>query len=247
MYEYLISIGFFIVIFLKVYLKHETIIVSIDGNIGSGKSTLVEYLKNNCQKEITIMKYFIFPKSFKIKFLQEPVDEWLSIKGINDENILDCFYEDKTRYAYLFQNFAFITRYNLLKSAINKNENQIIFIERSTETDKNVFAKMLHSKGDMCLLEYKIYNYWYKLLKIPIDKEIYLDVNPSICHDRIMNRGRESEESINVTYLSELKLFHDKWLLELPKNKVKIINGNNKNTKEYLKNLKESIINFVKN
>ena len=246
MIEYIVSAIVYVIIFFKVYYISETIVVSIDGNIGSGKSTLIEYLKNNCQKNVFIMKYFIFPKFFKIEFLQEPVDEWLSIKGVNDENILDCFYDDKSRWGYLFQNLAFITRYKLLKNAMNKNENKIIFIERSTETDKHVFAKMLHSNNDMTTLEYHIYNYWYKVFAIPIDKEIYLDVKPAICSKRIKKRGRESEKEIDISYLNELNEFHGDWILTLPQKTVKIINGNENYTKQYMKNIMHGIMKFIK-
>ena len=246
MFEYIVSFIVFVIIHYKIYLKKETIIVSIDGNIGSGKSTLVEYLKNNCKKEIIIMKYYIFAKRFKINFIQEPVDEWLSIKGINDENILDCFYEDKSRYSYLFQNFAFITRFNLLKNALNQSEDQIIFVERSMETDKNVFAKMLHLNNDLSTLEYKIYNYWYKIFNIPIDKKIYLDVEPTICMERINKRGRESESNIEVTYLNDLKKYHDDWLLGSDNKSIKIINGNVKYSKQYMDNIMKRILKFIK-
>ena len=246
MLEYLVSAIVYVIIIYKIYYTRETIIVSVDGNIGSGKSTLVEYLKNNCKKNLTIRRFFIFPKSFKIEFLQEPVDKWLSIKGVNDENILDCFYEDKNRWGYLFQNLAFITRYKILKDAINKNENQIIFVERSTETDKNVFAKMLHSNNDMTTLEYNIYNYWYKMFPISIDKKIYLDVTPNICSKRIKKRGRESEKGIDILYLNKLKEFHDNWLLTLPKNCVKIVNGNINYSKQHMNNTMHDIIAFIK-
>ncbi len=47
-------------------------LISIEGNIGSGKSTLVEYLKS-------LNKYI---------FVDEPVNEWLSIKDKDGMNAL---------------------------------------------------------------------------------------------------------------------------------------------------------------
>ena len=49
-------------------------IFSVDGNIGSGKSTLIKKLKKELIKIYNI----------NVIYLQEPVDEWKSIK---DENI----------------------------------------------------------------------------------------------------------------------------------------------------------------
>ena len=74
----------------------------IEGNIGSGKSTLMEYLQ-------TLDEY----KIHKIKTLKEPVDEWKQvIDKDTKKNILDYFYSDSKRWGYLFQMNAFITVLN---------------------------------------------------------------------------------------------------------------------------------------
>ena len=58
------------------------IIVSFDGNIGSGKSSIVHYFEKNfdkfCNKK---------GKNYNICFLQEPVSIWESIKDENGKNI----------------------------------------------------------------------------------------------------------------------------------------------------------------
>ena len=81
----------------------DKILISIEGNIGSGKSTLVNILKT---------KY-----SDNILFVDEPVKEWNSIK-MNDKNIIQHFYSDQTKNGYLFQSVAFITRLKRLTDAI---------------------------------------------------------------------------------------------------------------------------------
>ena len=58
----------------------KPIIISVEGNIGSGKSTLVKLMKSQ------------FPSC---KFLFEPVDTWLKTTDSDDQNILDKFYQDK--------------------------------------------------------------------------------------------------------------------------------------------------------
>ena len=91
-----------IVTFLALCIKKKKpIIISIDGNIGSGKSTLINILKDEFRFDENII------------FLDEPVNEWLQIND-GTTNILDYFYNDKKRWAYTFQNLAFITRSKLL-------------------------------------------------------------------------------------------------------------------------------------
>ena len=58
---------------LKYIYLSMNFIFSIEGNIGSGKSTLVDILKNHVPK--------IDMEHFKFIYLQEPVDEWKEIKN----------------------------------------------------------------------------------------------------------------------------------------------------------------------
>ena len=60
-------------------------IFSVEGNIGSGKSTFVEHLKN---------WYSTFGGNTKVIFLKEPVKTWDSIKDAKGENIIEKFYKD---------------------------------------------------------------------------------------------------------------------------------------------------------
>ena len=57
-------------------------IISIDGNIGSGKSTFVQKMKQE------------FNDNNKIIFIDEPVDEWSNICDKNGETILSKFYKN---------------------------------------------------------------------------------------------------------------------------------------------------------
>ena len=132
--------GILFFITLKRNIFGKIYIFSIEGNIGSGKSTLVKKLKN------ANPNYY---------FLQEPVDIWKEITNSKNENILSKFYTDKKRYSYTFQNFAFITRICTLKNIINKIhrltsifKDKYLIVERSIYSDKHVFAKMLHDNNN---------------------------------------------------------------------------------------------------
>ena len=73
-------------------------LISIEGNIGTGKSILDKILKEK------------FNRNTNVKFLQEPVDQWLKLTDSDGTNILDKFYKDQKRWSYSFQMNAFITR-----------------------------------------------------------------------------------------------------------------------------------------
>ena len=107
-------------------------IISIEGNIGSGKSTLVHNLQSHFKN-----------KNINAIFIQEPVNIWNSIRD-NNGTILEQFYKDQEKFSFSFQMMAYISRLSVLKNAIKQNPNAIIITERSLYTDKFVFAKMLY-------------------------------------------------------------------------------------------------------
>ena len=153
-------------------------IISIDGNIGSGKSTFVQKMKQE------------FNDNNKIIFIDEPVDEWSNICDKNGETILSKFYKNQTKYAFSFQMMAFISRLNKIKSAYENNPDSIIITERSIYTDKYVFAKMLYDDDKMEEVEYKIYLQWFDSFAkdFPIEKIVYIKTDPEVCLERIAKR-----------------------------------------------------------
>ena len=187
-------------------------IISIEGNIGSGKSTIVR----NLQK---------YNKSNYI-FVEEPVKEWSTICDEVGETILSHFYRDSKQYSFQFQMMAYISRLNTLRTIIKKNPNSIIITERCLFTDKNVFAKMLYDSNDMTKIEYTIYNKWFDAFMedVSIDGIIYVETNPEICNRRIQLRNRNGE-SIPLDYLEKCDKYHNEWLktTSIP---VKVYDGN---------------------
>lgn len=180
-------------------------IISIEGNIGSGKSTLVRdlqlYFKN---KEI---------KDDKVIFLQEPVDVWNTIYDEKGNTILENFYRDQEKYGFSFQMMAYISRLSKIRETIKKYPNTIIITERSLYTDKYVFAKMLYDNEKIDEINYKIYLKWFNdfIDELPKHEFIYIKTNPDMCLERIKKRNR-SGENIELEYLINCDNYHDKML-----------------------------------
>ena len=178
-------------------------IIAIEGNIGVGKSTFTNILQKNFNDSIIV---------------SEPVDLWLDIKSTkSDENILGLFYKDIPRWGYTFQNMAYVTRMMKIQNGINSDKN-IVFLDRSLGTDKNVFEKMLYDDGLIIDIEHKIYELWsdFYINYINNDyiiKYIYLRCKPETAYERIQKRGRDEEKNITIDYLKKLHTYHEKWLL----------------------------------
>ena len=216
-------------------------IISIEGNIGSGKSTLLSNLRDTLKDKTDVI------------FLKEPVDEWEKIIDENGITMLEKFYSNQKEYSFPFQMMAYISRLALLKEAVGKNPNAIIITERSLYTDKMVFAKMLYESGNIEMINYKIYLKWFDTFasEFPVNKVIYVNASPEICHDRIVKRSRNGESSISLGYLINCHSYHNEMLnkdsISCVCNNQLVIDGNvdiyenNSQLKEWINN----IINFV--
>lgn len=192
--------------------------VSIEGNIGSGKSTLLDNLKN------------YYKNNNRVVFIKEPVQEWSKICDSNGNTMLQKFYEDQFKYAFSFQMMAYISRLSAFKNAIIENPHATIFItERSLDTDKYVFAKMLYDDSKIEDVNYQIYNTWFELFanEYPIHKIVYVKTNPEICYERIAKRSRKGEDIIPLDYLNTCHNYHDNMISTKYKQHPKlIIDGN---------------------
>jgi len=186
----------------------------IEGNIGSGKTTLINKLKSNNNYEV----------------IEEPVSTWLSIKGDNDKNLLGLFYEDPTRYAYLFQTMVFKTR---LQSLDHPQVKPFRFSERSVWTDKYVFGISCIESGKMNNLEKNCYYTWFDWLEEKFNPKpdgiIYVKTSPEKCLERIKHRHRSEEDSIPLDYLKELDDRHNNWILNWDKTPVLVIDNEEDN------------------
>lgn len=178
-----------------------TKIYSIEGNIGSGKSTFIKILKEFLHND---------PNYF---FLEEPVSIWETIKDKSGDTILSKFYADQKKYSFAFQMMAYISRISMLKKAIEENEGKIIICERSVLTDKNVFAQMLYDSGNIEDVEIQIYKMWFNefIKDTPIAGIIYIKASPDTAYKRVQIRKREGE-NIPLEYLEKCHSYHEKWL-----------------------------------
>ena len=202
-------------------------IVTIEGNIGSGKSTIINYLKNLDNENIV--------------FVDEPVDEWLNIKS-NGKNALELFYEDQEKNSFWFQILAYITRLRNLLETVKTNPNKIIITERSIYTDKYVFAQMLFDSGKINDIEFQTYNYWFDTFEndTKINVILYVNTHPEECMNRIKTRNRSEENSVELEYLIGCHNKHVEWLKNEKNSKIIYINGH-----QDKENMKKEVLQFV--
>lgn len=211
--------------------ENKKTIIYIEGNIGSGKSTLVKLLSNIKD----------------IELIQEPIDDWMKYEDENNDNILKNFYEDKKRWTYTFQSLAFITR---IKSMYKNNDKNIKICERSPFTDKNCFALECYNNNEMNKLEWDLYNSWFEWLESKFNIQpsgyIYLKTDYNVCFERLKKRNRSEENLVEIDYLKNLQEKHDNWLLnsDVP---ILLLDGDNEfeSNQDNLNIFIDKIVNFI--
>ena len=180
-------------------------VFSIEGNIGAGKTTILEQLEQKYKSDPTIA------------ILREPVDVWTTFCDREGNTMLSKFYENPTKHAFAFQIMAYATRVNSLRELIkSKPECKIILCERSLEADQEIFAKMLFDDQVIEDVHYKIYQTFcnvytenYRICGI-----VYIDASPEVCYGRVEKRSRDGEANISLEYLKNCHRYHQTWLVQ---------------------------------
>ena len=212
-----------------------SITIVVDGNIGSGKSTLLKILEE------------MF--SDKLEIIYEPVKEWQEMKDKNNNNLLGIFYNDISRYSYLFQSVAFRTR---VKKMIEPAKKPLRIIERSPYADRYCFAQNCYESGLMNDIEWEDYVSWFDWLnnsfKISsmINGYIYLNCSTETSFERMNMRDREEETSVKKEYLEDLNKKYNNWIEN--QNNVLILNANEdfEHDEKVKKQFIEQINEFIK-
>ena len=188
-------------------------VVYIEGNIGSGKSTLVPILAEKIGAGYSL----------------EAVGEWNKVTDSEGETMLSKFYSSMERYAYAFQSLAFLSRVE----AIDKfDDKETTIVERSIYADMEVFAKNCMESGILDSAEWKIYCKWFNWCHDHIPAHVksenclfvYVRTSPEVCLQRIKIRDRSGEEDIGIKYLQSVHDKHEQWLSNMPN--VVVVDGN---------------------
>lgn len=157
------------------------IIVSIDGNIGASKSTVISKLAGTIG-------------SSHINYVQEPVEEWI--------NLLEKYYEDQSRWCMPLHVKILLSFKKIYDSA---PRDKITIIERSAWSCVNIFQNLLFEKGVISPEENELVNNLFTMMPYLVpDMLIYLKCDPDVCAQRILGRGRGCERDIPIEYIHEL-------------------------------------------
>ena len=162
--------------------------ISVAGNIGVGKSTLVAILAQ--------------------EFGWQPYYEHVS-----DHPYLADYYADRARWGFHSQIWFLTQRYTQHHQITLMN--QSVIEDRSMYEDFEIFVKELSAEQILSPRDFALYQQLYATLVQRIQPPtlvIYLQAQvPTLLH-RIAQRGRASEQQIPVAYLTQLNERYEGWM-----------------------------------
>lgn len=191
--------------------------IAIEGNIGSGKTSLSHKIAEDFNGKQVLERFA-------------------------DNPFLPLFYEDTERYAFPLEMSFLADRYQQLSDDVAQQD---LFSE-FTVADYYVIKSLIFSKITLSKEEYALYkrlfNMMYKELVKP-DLYVYLYQTEDRLLENIKLRGRDYEQNIEASYLSQIQQGYADFIRSQQDLKIKVIDVTEldfvNNQKDYLKVLEQ--------
>lgn len=166
-------------------------VIAVAGNMGAGKSSLVEWLRQ--------------------QFAMEPFFE------PNEDNpYLEDFYGDMQRWALSSQLWFLIRRFNIHRQVAHRaaSDPKPLVQDRTIYEDAEIFAAQLHRMGHIDDRDWATYQDFYRTMcedLRPPDLMVYLRCPLKALTKRINKRGRAFEKNVPRKYLLSLEKLYEAW------------------------------------
>jgi deoxyadenosine/deoxycytidine kinase len=162
--------------------------IAIAGNIGVGKSTLVEFLS----------------RTYGISPFYEPSE---------DNPYLPDFYRDMKRWAFQSQLYFLSNKFRIHQDLDRMPG--LVLLDRTIFEDAEIFATVLHDMKKIDDRDWTTYWAFYQSILDaikPPDLMIYLRCSMRTLRKRIRIRGRAMEQDVPLAYLKRLERLYENWI-----------------------------------
>ena len=162
--------------------------IAIAGNIGVGKSTLVDFLS----------------RTYGIAPYYEPSE---------DNPYLPDFYRDMRRWSFHSQLYFLSNKFRIHQELDRMPG--LVALDRTIFEDAEVFATALHDMKRMDDRDWATYRGFYDAILDaikPPDLMIYLRCSMRTLRKRIRLRGRAMEQDMPLSYLKRLERLYEQWI-----------------------------------
>ena len=169
-------------------VRRQRRFIAVAGNIGAGKSSLVDFLT----------------ATYDVAPFYEP----------NDENpYLEDFYSDMRAWAFHSQMFFLSNKFRIHQEA--DRTPGVVIQDRTIFEDAEIFATALHRMRKIDARDWATYwSFYQSILQAiqPPDLMIYLRCPIRTIRRRIRLRGRKMEQDIPLSYLKRLETLYEDWI-----------------------------------
>ncbi len=177
--------------------------IAIAGNMGSGKSTLVEFLS---------LTYGAQP-------FYEP----------NEANpYLPDFYRDMKRWAFHSQLYFLSNKFRLHQEL--DQAPGVVVLDRTIYEDAEIFATALMEMRKIDRRDWDTYCGFYQVILNairPPDLMIYLRCSMRTLRKRIRLRGRKMEQEIPLSYFKRLERLYEAWIKDYSHSELLVLETDN--------------------
>lgn len=184
--------------------------ITIEGNIGAGKSTLIAALDRQLASAGPIRAV-----------LPEPVGDWTAPVLPDGRSMLQAFYDgDPYRHGLAFQMYVLLSRARQAL-AVGKGDHGsvsgIVVAERCVASGVEVFGRAMREAGHMDDMQWTVLQAWAEQLAHlgmapPPSAVVYLRCTPEVCLERIRQRGRPQEAGLDIAVVRGLHAAHEAWV-----------------------------------
>lgn len=153
--------------------------ITIEGNIGAGKTTLATLLADRLCATLVLEKFA-------------------------DNPFLEKFYENPSQYAFPLELFFMAERYKQLKELINASD----LFQTTTVSDYSFTKCLLFAKINLPPDEFSLYRKLFDIIHEQLTRPdilIYLHAPVKILQEHIKQRNRGYEQSISDGYLLKIQ------------------------------------------
>lgn len=163
-------------------------LILIAGNLGTGKTTLA-------------------------KLIGHRLNWYVGYESVSDNPYLPDFYNDMQTWSFHLQIYFLGQR--VQQHVLASELHQSAVLDRSIYEDAQIFAKALHSAGNISTRDYcsylAVYTYIVKTLPVP-DMLIYLKAPMPVITKRLKKRGQKFDKDLSESYLIMINSFYEKWI-----------------------------------
>lgn len=168
--------------------RENNYFITVAGNVGAGKSTLTRLVGEKLGFETHYEK-------------------------VDGNPYLNDFYKDQEKWGFHLQLYFLSQRFKQQETIYQNNKNNIQ--DRSIYEDVEIFAKNLFESGKMEKRDFETYKELFyettSYLRKP-DLMIYLNGSIDKVLERIKERGRESEKTVDLDYWKSLHRQYQDWI-----------------------------------